>query len=188
MTTEERLTKVERELARTKRRFRWLLVGLALGLGALALVWASAASVPKAEAQGAVGGRTVRANKFILEDEDGKTRAFLAAIPGGSFLGLCDAAGMPRAVLSVGDGARLSLYDTAGKERALLKTVKGDPRYNMGEDMPMLALFDDKGWPDIVLGTMRLELPNRQSIMNPKPSLLFFGGGINTSNVIWRAP
>jgi len=112
------------------------------------------------------------------EDKRGKTKQVVLSVK----------AGMPRAVLSVGDGARLSLYDTAGKERALLKTVKGDPRYNMGEDMPMLVLFDDKGWPDIVLGTMRLELPNRQSIMNPKPSLLFFGGGINTSNVIWRAP
>ena len=54
MTTEERLAKVERELGRVKRRSRWLLAALGLGLGALALVWASAASVPKAEAQGAV--------------------------------------------------------------------------------------------------------------------------------------
>ena len=55
MTTEERLAKMERELATTRRRSRWLLVDLALGLGALALVWASAASAPRAEAQGAEG-------------------------------------------------------------------------------------------------------------------------------------
>ena len=55
MTTDERLAKMERELATTRRRSRWLLVGLALGLGALALVWASAASAPRAEAQGAEG-------------------------------------------------------------------------------------------------------------------------------------
>ena len=60
MTTEERLAKVERELAETKaqatrakRRSRWLLVALALGLGALALVWALGAGLPRAEAQGA---------------------------------------------------------------------------------------------------------------------------------------
>jgi hypothetical protein len=47
MTTEERLTTLEQELAATRRRFRWLLVGLALGLEALALVWASAASAPR---------------------------------------------------------------------------------------------------------------------------------------------
>jgi len=53
MTTEERLAKVERELGRAKRRSRWLLAALALGLGALTLVWASEAIAPKAEAQGA---------------------------------------------------------------------------------------------------------------------------------------
>ena len=60
MTTEERLERVERELVeakaqatRAKRRRRWLLVALALGLGALSLVWASAVSAPSAEAQGA---------------------------------------------------------------------------------------------------------------------------------------
>ena len=79
MTTEERLAKVERELAeakaqatRAKRRSRWLLATLGLGLGALAFVWASAASAPRAEAQDAAGGRTVRANEFILEDERGQ--------------------------------------------------------------------------------------------------------------------
>ncbi|MGB2781487.1 MAG: hypothetical protein WBD63_08430, partial [Phycisphaerae bacterium] len=35
---------------------RWLLAALGLGMGALALVWVSAASAPRAEAQGAVGG------------------------------------------------------------------------------------------------------------------------------------
>ena len=60
MTTEERLAKVERELGRAKRRSRWLLAALALGLGVLALVWASAASVPKAEAQGAVASGPCR--------------------------------------------------------------------------------------------------------------------------------
>jgi len=55
MTTEERLAKVEQKLGRARRRSRWLLAALGLGLGALALVWASAASAPSAEAQGAVG-------------------------------------------------------------------------------------------------------------------------------------
>ena len=40
MTTEERLEKLERELARAKRRNRWLLAGLGLCLGALVVVWA----------------------------------------------------------------------------------------------------------------------------------------------------
>ncbi|MCX5649031.1 MAG: hypothetical protein NTX40_08040 [Planctomycetota bacterium] len=41
MTTEERLENLERELARAKRRNRWLLAGLGLCLGALVVVWAT---------------------------------------------------------------------------------------------------------------------------------------------------
>ena len=47
MTTEERLAEVERELGRVKRRSRWLLA--AMGLGVLALVWTFGESVLSAE-------------------------------------------------------------------------------------------------------------------------------------------
>ena len=40
MTTEERLEKLEQELARAKRRNRWLLAGAVLCLGIVALAWA----------------------------------------------------------------------------------------------------------------------------------------------------
>jgi hypothetical protein len=134
MTNEERLAKMERELGRAKRRSRWLLVGLAVGLGALAFVWASAASVPRAEAQGAAGGRTVRANAFILEDEGGRVRASLHMDAGGPVLRLYDAAGQPRAGFGVSKlGPVLSLADAAGKHRATL---------TLGEDASMLALGD----------------------------------------------
>jgi len=49
MTTEERLENLERELARAKRRNRWVLVALTLGLGALTLVWLFGAIVLSAE-------------------------------------------------------------------------------------------------------------------------------------------
>jgi len=39
MTTEERLENLERELARAKRRNRWLLAGLVLWLGTSVVVW-----------------------------------------------------------------------------------------------------------------------------------------------------
>ena len=91
-------------------------MGLVLGLGALALVWASAASVPKAEAQGAAGGRTVRANEFILEDENGKIRAWLRVDKGRPGLYLYDENGEVRAALGMGkDGPGLGLLDGAGK-------------------------------------------------------------------------
>lgn len=79
-------------------------------------MWVSAASVPKAEAQGAADGRTVRANRFVLEDENGKPRAGLSAAKNGPILYLSDETGKPRAVLGVAkEGAALSLFDDNGK-------------------------------------------------------------------------
>jgi len=135
MTTEERLAKVERELAETKaqatrakRRCRWLFAALAFGLGALVLVWASAASAPRAEAQDAAGGRTVRANAFILEDEGGRVRASLRLTADGPMLLLSDTAGKLRAGLDVtADGPALAMYDAAGKGRAWLAVTPVGP-------------------------------------------------------------
>lgn len=82
---------------------------------------------------------------------------------------------------------RFELLDASGNIRALLRTVKGDRRYGMGDDMPMLVFFNEAGWPDIVLGVMRLQSPRGVEIMDPKPALRFCGGG-NTVTVVWRAP
>jgi len=136
MTTEERLERLERELGRAKRRGSWLLVGLALGLGALALVWASAASAPRAEAQGAAGGRTIRASEFILEDERSRVRASLHMAKDGPALILWDAEGEIRAMLCVADKPVLNLCDAAGEPRAML---------SVGKDGPSLALHDAAG-------------------------------------------
>ena len=138
MTTEERLAKVERELGRVKWRSRWLLAALGLGLGTLALVWASAANVPKAEAQGAAGERTVRANMFIVEDENGKTRATLGAVKAGPVLILSDENGRPRAMLSVDKAeSRLTLSDENGELRATLSV--GGPM--------IVRAYDENGEP-----------------------------------------
>jgi len=143
MTTEERLAKVEGEVGRVKRRTRWLLVALGLALGAMALVWALATSVPKAEAQGAVGERTVRANEFILEDERGRVRGVLAVDKDGPWLTLRDAAGQDRARLGVmADEPGLVLADENGKFCALLRVSK---------DGPALGLADENGNPRVVL-------------------------------------
>jgi len=166
MMTEERLEKVERELRAAKRRSRWLLVALGLGLGAMALVWASAASVPKAEAQGAADGRTVRANMFILEDENGKPRAALAALKDGPVLSLFDENGKPRAGLAVAkDGPRLGLLDENGKARAVLFALK---------DGPVLNLFDENGKTRVGLDV---------NADGPVLNLLDAAG-----KAIWRAP
>ncbi len=69
-----RLEKVERELLAGKRRNRCLLVAGGLGLVGVALVWTLATIPPPAQAQ---GRKVIRANQFIVEDENGNSRAGL---------------------------------------------------------------------------------------------------------------
>ena len=163
MTTEERLAKVERELGRAKRRIIWLPLAV-MGLAAGVWLWAGAFEGRMASAQ--VGGAAVKevcANRFVLEDENGKVHAALIVGKAGPgpVLSLYDAVGEPRAMLSVGkDGPVLSLYDAAGKERAALGVNKdgsglslidenGKVRIGLGvfADRPVLLLYDEAGKP-----------------------------------------
>jgi hypothetical protein len=70
----------------------------------------------------------VRAKKFVLVDDTGKTRAVLDVDKSEPGLTLLDAAGKPRAGLRVSAaGPSLDLYDAAGKPRAGLFVVAGGP-------------------------------------------------------------
>ena len=94
MNTEERLTKLEWELFAEKRRNRWLLAVVGLGVVGV-LAWTLTTINSTAQAQGANSGpKVIRATHFILEDETGKTRATLDVSK---------------------DGPRLALYDENGK-------------------------------------------------------------------------
>lgn len=137
MTTEERLDKLEKELARAKRRNRRLLVLAGLAAGAFALVRIAAAAANKVEAQGDGVATVIRANAFVLVDENGKTRAAVALSKTGSGFLLYDENGKTRAVLAVDkDGPGLALADEDGKSRATLAVVK---------DGPGLVLYDKNG-------------------------------------------
>ena len=94
---EERLETVERELATSRRRARrlWITLGLA-GL-VCTLVWSFAATSGAAQAQGA--GKVIRANAFIVEDENGVARAELGASKEGPGLVMTDENGKTRAWL-----------------------------------------------------------------------------------------
>jgi hypothetical protein len=136
MTTEERLTALEQKLAATRRRFRWLLVGLALGLGALVLVWVAQG--------GGAAVNEVRARRLVLVDNEGRERAALEMIEDVPMLSLRNAAGNIRAALDVTpEGPTLSLCDAAGKFRAAL---------SVDADGPMLSLADETATPRVVLG------------------------------------
>jgi len=75
MTTEEQLEKVEKELAAVKRQVRRLVIAGAVGVGCFVILLAVSAVSARP-----VG---VRARKFVLVDEKGKTRALLAVEEGG---------------------------------------------------------------------------------------------------------
>ena len=155
MTTEERLAKLERELGRVKRRSRWLMAALVLGLGALVLVWALAGGPPSAETPrwaeappitrfAELDVLEVRAQRLVLVDDEGKVRATLGP------------ASTIRAILAADKGPRLSLYDAAGKERVTLSVTADGPRLDLFDaegkgraglvvfkDVPNLSLWDE---------------------------------------------
>jgi hypothetical protein len=84
MTTEERLEKMERELARGKRFNRWVLAGLVLCLGAGVVVWALSRETPGRYAVATLGTE----GAIVL---DTRTSRLWARAPGRSiYLGTND--------------------------------------------------------------------------------------------------
>lgn len=83
------------------------------------------------------GVKEIRAKRFILEDENGKTRADLSVGKNNPGLWLFDENGKVRASLNIGkDGSGLGLSDENSKTRIVLY---------MGKDGPRLALFGENG-------------------------------------------
>ena len=83
--------------------------------------------------------RIIRANCFILEDANGKTRAQMAVGKDGSRLVMKDANGKTRAELAVNkNGAMLVMKDANGKTRAEMGMYKNGPR---------AAIIDENGKP-----------------------------------------
>jgi len=135
---EERLERLERELRAVRRRSRWLVVVAGLGVVGVVLAWTLANTTATAQAQAPnIGPKVIRANMFILDDENGKARAMLTMFKDGPGLDMSDEKGKIRAMLSTTkDGATLDLLDANGKMRVGLRTTK---------DGAALDLFDAKG-------------------------------------------
>lgn len=164
MTTEQRLDALEREVHRTRRVNRWLLVVF----GATIVVF-TGLTVTGQEKHAPT---ELRARALVVEDENGKTRLRLTTIKSGSSaaLVLLDANGTPgmglemrmdgnAALLSVLDGrgsvrigvmldrdtTGLSLHDASGP-RAVLSVDKNEAG---------LALHDANGTPRVSLSAAR---------------------------------
>ena len=130
MTTEERLENLERELTRVKRNNRLLMLGTVI-LAVLVLGWYPLTQqwVSSAYAQGTpTGPKIMRANQFILEDENGKPRASLVLVKDGPVLSLDDENGKTRATLALSkigpvlreilwQGGKIALHCRDGRDR-----------------------------------------------------------------------
>jgi len=166
MTTEERLENLERELARAKRRNRWLVAVAGLAVVGLILAWTLAKTTQAVLAQAAGGAeKVIRANTFIVEDANGKELAMLGVDAGRPVLYLFDENGKVRAMLGVGaNGAAMGLFDENDNPRAWLAAV-GDraavevfdengmsrARLDMTAGNPGLSLSDENGEPRAML-------------------------------------
>lgn len=136
MTTDERLSALERELAMTRRRLRWALALAGAGLGLFA-VSDRPGGTRGAYAQEPVP-EVIRARRIEAVDENGKTRAVLGAFDEGPSLVLQDVSGEIRAELSANkagnEGPELSLNDENGKPRAVLGAHAGGTALDLSDE------------------------------------------------------
>ena len=143
MTTEERLTKLERKNRRLTLGV--VLAGLVATL-AVAVGMAAPEAVPD----------EIKAHKFILVDAEGNTLALLGNTEKGPMLGLCNLKGDSLTTLGL---SGLMLCDAKAKNRISLDAAeiasmlrlydeRGNPRAmlaNTTEKGPVLVFFDEKG-------------------------------------------
>lgn len=106
---------LELRLARVERRYRQLVTAVVvLTVAAVTLAWTGQA--PAREVQ-----EVVRANRFVLEDVEGRTRGVLLITERGPGLVLSNEQGAPRFALNVSDvGAGLVFNDAEGAPRVWL--------------------------------------------------------------------
>ena len=104
MTTEQRIDDLERQLKDTRRFSRRILIGLGI---TVVLCVAQSVFMPSNGRDAAyaqqptLGKKIIRANHFILENEDGRGRAALFLVENEPVLCLSDENGQVRAVFEI---------------------------------------------------------------------------------------
>jgi hypothetical protein len=205
MTTDERLEKVEGQLARVKWFNRCLMACIVLPL----VVWFMWRSFRPETAWAQAGVKEIRANGFVVEDENGKTRASLILTESGPQLQLLDENGKSVVLLSVSkEGPSIGLTDENGKPRAVLRVAKDKPSLSLHDENgkeratlmvgiqgPYLTLYDenDKLRADLSVseGGSSLSLSDENGEeraalgMYDKPDLVLFD---ENGELIWAAP
>jgi hypothetical protein len=197
MTNDERIENLEKGLASARRFNRWLLAAVGLALG----VWVLAGTFGPTMAAAPGGGgafKEIRANRFIVEDENGKNRIVLAASKEGPMLVMFDDNGNNRVTLLVmGDGPKLVFKDEKGNQRAGLSVTKDGPALvivdengkfrawlNATKDGPGLGLSDANGNLRATVGVTQATSPDGRTTTYPESSLLLYG---TDGKVIWQA-
>ncbi len=176
MTIEERLENMEREMGRVRRRNRWLLGTILVVVGGLIVPAVLETTAFRARAQVAGTAKQIRANDFVLEDQNGETRAILGVGKYGPSLTLYDENGKARAELGMfKNGPSLNLYDEKCNPRGMLAMIK---------DRPGLLLFDENRNLRFAAGKAEIETPDGKTIAYPESSLILFGPD---GKVIWSA-
>jgi len=148
MTTDERLESLERELIRSRRRFRWLIIGAGLCVMSVAVIYAfgqyQTTFTPRATK--ASTGTEIHANSFVLEDAKGQPRASLGMDEDGLVLRMRYENGNIGAALCLHEEkVVLNFSDNSGKPRAVLGLAK---------KMPLLCLYDEKEEPRATLALL----------------------------------
>ena len=135
MPIEERLEKLERQLTRTKRQNRCLLLALVLVGTMVVACGGSGGGDSVTESDSATD--TVQAREFVVVDEQGTRHALLHVDQDGPGLVLFDENSNPRVGLAVlKGGTALILSDENGKPRAGMV---------LPENGPMFGLHDTEG-------------------------------------------
>ena len=179
MTIDERIKKMEGQLIRMTWLNRGLIVFIVLSL-AIGLTFLLKSS----------GVKEIRANKFIVEDDNGKPRVILGL---GMFMDMTelvfrDENDTRRVGLSVNkEGSGLTLYDKNGETRASL---------SLNKDGPTMLLLDQNGkirtWLDVSKDVHNISLRDENGELRVCLSVHKKGQGLSlydeNGKVIWMAP
>jgi hypothetical protein len=156
MTTDQRIEKMEGQLARVRWSNRLLITCIVLSLG----IWFILKTFEPGTALAASGGKTIFAKQFVLEDEKGKPRVILGFGAKGPGLYMWDENEKLSAILAMQkENSGLMLYDDNGKLRLMLTLISNKPvlvisdenqkrRITFGElpkDGAGLELYDESG-------------------------------------------
>jgi len=185
MTIEDRLEKLERELACAKRRNHWLLAGVGLALGIGLVAWAFGPATVLAQSTQA-SLREVRANSFVLEDETGKVGAMLAMTKDGPMLSLLDENGQRLVWMDVSKkGPTLNLLAKHGQGGVALSALEGKPLlhvFGYGKGVVGLSALEDG--PGLVMGAEGGRSFATLALTKTGPRLSLF----EKDKIVWSAP